>query len=212
MPEPLLLIATSNRGKFREFCDLLQDLPLRLRSLAGVPASPVVAEDGVTYTDNAVHKASTIARWSGCAALADDSGLEVDALGGGPGVQSARYAGVAQDDRANVAKLLAALEGVPAAARTARFRCVLAVAIPNGNTWTVEGVCAGRIAEAPRGSGGFGYDPVFLYPQFGQTFAEIPAAVKNRISHRARACTGLRENLLAFLAVHVDACRACRFV
>jgi XTP/dITP diphosphohydrolase len=210
MPDPLLLIATTNRGKFREFRDLLQDLPLRLRSLVGVPGAPAVAEDGVTYTDNAVRKALAIACWSGCAALADDSGLEVDALGAAPGVHSARFAGVAQDDRANVAKLLVALSDIPAAARTARFRCVLAVAIPDGSSWTVEGVCEGRISEAPRGGGGFGYDPVFLYPLLGKTFAEIPAATKNRISHRARACANLRTELLAFLAPHAGACRGCR--
>jgi len=210
MSGPLLLVATTNAGKFREFRDLLQGLPLRLRSLAGLAAVPVVAEDGVTYTDNAMRKALAIARWSGCAALADDSGLEVDALGAAPGVQSARYAGIAQDDRANVAKLLAALQDVPAGARTARFRCVVAVAIPDGSTWTVEGVCDGHITEAPRGSSGFGYDPVFLDSQLGKTFAEIPAAAKNRISHRAQACARLRPDLVAFLAAHAAACRRCR--
>ncbi|MFN8624400.1 MAG: XTP/dITP diphosphatase [Candidatus Binatia bacterium] len=210
MQEPLLVIATANRGKFREFADLFQDLPLRLRSLTGVRGVPVVTEDGTTYADNALRKALTVARWSGCAALADDSGLEVDALDAAPGVRSARYAGPERDDRANVAKLLAALHEIPAAGRTARFRCVLAVASPDGGTWTVGGTCEGRIAEAPRGSGGFGYDRVFFYPPLGATLAEIPAAAKNAVSHRARACATLRNNLLPFLATHAGACHGCR--
>jgi XTP/dITP diphosphohydrolase len=210
MPNPVLLIATTNRGKFREFRELLEDLPLRLRSLVGLPDVPVVTEDGLTYADNAMRKASTIARWSGCATLADDSGLEVDALGAAPGVQSARYAGVERDDRANVRKLLAALHDVPPPARTARFRCVLAVAIPDGTTWTIDGACEGRLSESPHGSGGFGYDPVFVYPPLGRTFAEIPAAVKNRVSHRAQACAKLRAHVLVFLSTHARACRGCR--
>ncbi len=196
---PALLIATTNAGKFREFAELLGGLPIALKSLAQFDSAPEVAEDGATYTANALHKALTVARWSGCSALADDSGLEVDALHAAPGVHSARYAGPAQDSAANIAKLLAALEGVPLAQRTARFRCVIAVARPGGATLTAEGICQGVIIETPRGSGGFGYDPVFLYPPLDQTFAEIPAAVKNRLSHRARACERLRAHLLSFL-------------
>ncbi len=198
-PHPSLLIATTNPGKFHEFVELLGDQPLALKSLADFPTAPEVPEDGATYAANALHKALTLARWSGCATLADDSGLEVDALGGAPGVHSARYAGAAQDTAANIAKLLAALEGVPLAQRTARFRCIIAVARPDGATLTAEGICEGCIIETPRGGGGFGYDPVFLDPSRGQTFAEIPAAVKNRLSHRARACARLRPQLLAFV-------------
>jgi XTP/dITP diphosphohydrolase len=194
-----LLVATTNAGKVREFAQLLGDLPIDFKSLADFSGVPEITEDGATYESNALHKALTLARWSGCAALADDSGLEVDALAGAPGVHSARYAGTAQDSAANIAKLLAALQAVPLRQRTARFCCVIAVARPDGATLTSEGCCEGRILDGPRGSGGFGYDPVFLYPALGQTFAEIPAEVKNRLSHRARACEHLRPRLMAFL-------------
>ena len=196
---PVLLIATTNVGKFREFVDLLGDLPIDLKSLADFPHPPEVPEDGATYAANALHKALTLARWSGCSALADDSGLEVDVLHGAPGVHSARFAGPAQDSAANIAKLLSELNGVPPAQRTARFRCVIAVARPDGATVTTEGVCEGCIIESPRGSGGFGYDSVFLYPPLDQTFAEIAATGKNQLSHRARACERLRPQLLSFL-------------
>ena len=200
---PTLLIATTNAGKFWEFTELLRELPIALKSMADFPGAPEIAEDRATYAANALQKAVTVARWSRCATLADDSGLEVDALDGAPGVQSARYAGPAQDSAANITKLLRALQVVPAAQRTACFRCAIVVARPDGATLTVEGSCEGRILDAPRGSGGFGYDPVFFYPPLGQTFAEIPAAVKNRLSHRAQACDRLRPQLLAFL-------RTCR--
>lgn len=210
MPFPTLLIATTNSGKFREFSQLLGDLPLRLVSLAGVPGAPAVAEEGETYAANATHKALSLARWSGCATLADDSGLEVDALRGAPGVHSARYAGVEQDSRANLHKLLQALDSIPPSERTARFRCVIVVACPNGATLLAEGSCEGRILEAPRGRSGFGYDPVFFYPSLDSAFAEMPAAVKNRVSHRAQACTWLRRNLLSFLSAHAAACASCK--
>ena len=197
-----LLVATTNAGKFREFCTLLGDLRLDLRSLADCANAPEVAEDGGTYAANALLKAETIARWSGRAALADDSGLEVDALGGEPGVHSARYAGTGQDSRANVRKLLDALAGVAPEQRTARFRCVVVVACPDGATLAAEGSCDGRIIDAPRGQEGFGYDPVFLDPASGLTFAEMSAAIKNCISHRARACARLREQLMPFLSAH----------
>lgn len=196
---PTLLIATTNAGKFREFATLLGELPIALTSLADFPGAPEVAEDGATYAANATHKALTLARWSHCAALADDSGLEVDALHGAPGVQSARYAGPEQDSAANIAKLLAALQTVPVTRRAARFRCVIAVARPDGATLTAEDTCEGRILDAPHGNAGFAYDPVFLYLPLGQTFGEIPADVKNRLSHRARACHRLLPQLMAFL-------------
>jgi XTP/dITP diphosphohydrolase len=199
---PLLLIATTNAGKFREFRALLGDLPVRLQSLADFPGAPQVAEDAESYEENALHKALTLARWSGCATLADDSGLEVDALGGAPGVHSARYAGPEQDSDANIRKLLGALADKPPAERCARFRCVIAVACPDEATLVVEGTCAGRIVAAPRGRRGFGYDPVFLYPPAGLTFAEMPPKLKDRVSHRAAAWARLREQLLDFLAAH----------
>jgi len=196
-----VLIATTNRGKIREFGELLGNLPLTLTSLAEFPGAPVVPEDGATYAANATAKAVTIARWSDCVALADDSGLEVDALGGAPGVHSARYAGAEQDSRANVARLLEALAGVPSEKRTARFRCVIVVARPDGVTLTVEGSCEGWILEAPRGTSGFGYDPVFLDLPSGLSFAEMPAGMKNRLSHRARACMALAPRLVDFARV-----------
>jgi XTP/dITP diphosphohydrolase len=196
---PVLVIATTNTGKLREFAELLADAPVTLRSLIDLPGAPSVAEDGSSYLENARTKALAIARWSGQNALADDSGLEVDALDGAPGIHSARYAGTAQDSRANVAKLLRALAGVPEPRRTARFRCVLVVARPDGQTLAVEGSCEGRITEHEHGTAGFGYDPVFFYPPAGRTFAELPAALKHQVSHRGSACASLRGPLLDFI-------------
>jgi XTP/dITP diphosphohydrolase len=198
-PAAVLLIATTNPGKVRELAELLAGVPLTLRSLLDLPGAPSVSEDGTTYLENARTKALAIARWSGRTALADDSGLEVDALGGAPGIHSARYAGATQDSQANVTRLLQALAGVPEPERTARFRCVIVVARPDGQTVVAEGSCEGRITTAPRGHGGFGYDPVFFYPPAGVTFAELPAAIKNQVSHRARACAQLRERLMDFM-------------
>ncbi len=194
-----LIIATTSAGKLREFRELLADLPVRLVSLADCAGFPVVDENGRTYADNALRKAVAIAAWCGGIVLADDSGLEVDALDGAPGVRSARYAGSKQRAQANMTKLLRALAHVPAARRTARFRCVIVVARPDGATLTSTGSCAGRILDAPRGTGGFGYDPLFWHPPSGCTFAEMPAAVKNRVSHRAVACRRLRTRLLEFV-------------
>ena len=178
---------------------VLDGMPLTLRSLIDLPGAPAVAEDGSTYLENARAKALAIARWSGQAALGDDSGLEVDALGGAPGIHSARYAGAAQDSRANVAKLLQALAGVPEPQRTARFRCVLVVARPDGRTLVAEGSCEGRITGRPSGSAGFGYDPVFFFPPAGMTFAELPRGDQERgepsrprLRAAARAVDGLR--------------------
>jgi XTP/dITP diphosphohydrolase len=197
-----LLIGTTNAGKFREFCELLGDLPVVLRSLNDFPGAPQVEEDGDSYRANALRKAMALACWSGHPTLADDSGLEVDALQGAPGVCSARYAGPQQDSAANIRKLLSAIQGIPEERRTARFRCVIVVAALDGATLTAEGTCEGRILERPRGYGGFGYDPVFLYPSLGLTFGEMAPAQKNRLSHRARACAALHPQLRGFLAAH----------
>jgi XTP/dITP diphosphohydrolase len=196
----ILLVASTNAGKLREFAQLLGGLPLTLVPLTDFPGAPSVQEDRPTYRDNALHKAVTLAKWSQHPALADDSGLEVEALGGAPGVRSARYAGPAQDSEANIDQLLRALAEVPEERRTARFRCVIAVARPDGATLTAAGTCTGRIAAARRGSTGFGYDAVFFYPPAALTFAELPPAVKNCVSHRALACAELRGQLLGFLA------------
>ena len=198
--KPTLLLGTSNIGKVHELEILLATASVGLRSLRDLAqAAPLVAEDGATYLENATLKAVSLARWSGMFTLADDSGLEVDALGGQPALRSARYAGELQDSEANVAKLLAALSKVAPVARTARFRCVLVVADPDGSTLSAEGICEGYITDMRRGSGGFGYDPVFMPKHESITFAEMPADQKNRISHRAVACQELSPLLLPFL-------------
>jgi XTP/dITP diphosphohydrolase len=181
-------LATSNPGKVREFERLLAagGLPLAVLGLAevGLSAPP---ETGVTFAENATLKARTAAVASGLPALADDSGLEVDGLDGAPGVYSARYAGEGAGDEANRQRLIAELARVPEAERTGRFRCAIAVALPDGTVETVEGACEGRLITEPRGTEGFGYDPLFLLPGRGRTLAELPLAEKNRISHRAQA-------------------------
>ncbi len=180
-----LLIATRNRHKFEEIRAILAVPGLELIGADDVPGLPEVEEDAPTFEGNAIKKALTLAQASGCWSMADDSGLEVVALGGAPGVISARYAGPAASTPANNAKLLRELAGV--IDRRARFRCVLALCAPDGRTWTVEGRCEGRMLEAPRGANGFGYDPLFVPEGHAQTFAELPAEVKNGISHRGRA-------------------------
>jgi XTP/dITP diphosphohydrolase len=190
-----LLIATHNRGKLREYADLLAGLPLALVTPDELGLDLDVVESGATYADNARLKATAYAQASGLLTLADDSGLEVDALGGAPGVRSARY--TLGDDADRVQALLRALAeaGVPEESLAARFRCVIALAAPDGRSWISEGECAGRIIDTPRGSGGFGYDPVFYIPSHGCTMAELPPEEKNRVSHRARAAQALRPIL-----------------
>lgn len=186
-----LVLASGNRGKAREIGALLAPLGWTLRSQTDLGVTEI-EETGTTFVANALLKAHHAAAMTGHAALADDSGLEVDALDGAPGVQSARYAGGA-GDAANVAKLLAALEGVPAARRTARFRCVLALVRCADDTSPLiaEGSWEGTIAAAPRGRHGFGYDPVFLVPGRGCTAAELEPVFKNALSHRGQALTHL---------------------
>jgi len=196
---PALLLATTNPGKAQEFRELLSEGTLELFDLRAFRDPLAVRETGRTYEENALLKAKAYARWAGMAALADDSGLEVDALGGAPGVDAAHFAGPQASDRENVQKLLAALAGVPTEQRTARFRCVLVVAHPDGRWIRTEGMCEGIILTEPRGSSGFGYDPVFFYPPLGKTFAELSREEKNRVSHRARAAAELRRILLPFL-------------
>jgi len=180
-----LLVATHNAGKRREFAALLRPWQGELLFPDMLGLRLEVVEDGTTYAENALKKARAYARAANMLALADDSGLEVDALGGAPGVHSARY--VAGSDRARVEALLEALSGVPWERRSARFRCVVAIVSPEGLWETTEGVCEGAIAFEPAGDGGFGYDPVFFLPEYGCTMAHLPPETKNRISHRARA-------------------------
>ncbi len=187
-----LVVATGNPGKVRELQALIP-AGFVLRSLVEAGLSPV-EETGMTFTENAALKALAAARGSGQLALADDSGLEVDALDGAPGIYSARYAGEPSNDAANIAKLLTALEGVSAAKRSARFRCAVALASPGGLIATADGRCEGAIGFAPHGDHGFGYDPVFVLPD-GRTMAQLPAREKNDISHRAQAIRALRPAL-----------------
>jgi len=173
----------------------LHGLEVTLASLADLCIDDIVEETGTTYADNALLKARAYASIAGLATLADDSGLEVDALNGAPGVYSARYGGEGLDDEARYRLLLQELKGVPEKARTARFRCVIALVWPDGREDIVEGVCEGRIAREPHGENGFGYDPVFYVPKEGYCMAELPQEVKNRISHRARAAEAVRDIL-----------------
>lgn len=188
-------MATRNRHKFRELTALLRVPGVRWRSLAAHPDVPAVRETGRTFEANATKKALAVARATGRLAVADDSGLEVEALRWGPGVRSARFAGSHGDDRANNRKLLRLLDGLPPARRRARYRCVLALASPSGVVAVARGAWTGRIADHPRGRGGFGYDPVFLVPALGKTVGELSPAVKQRLSHRARAARRLVPSL-----------------
>lgn len=190
-----LLIATDNAGKLREYRQLLGGLPVTLLSPAERNLQLDVAELGASFAENAALKAVAYARASGLLTLADDSGLEVDALGGEPGVRSARYAGAGADDAGRIAFLLAKLRDVPWPARSARFRCVIAVTRAEGPVFLAEGTCPGYIAFAPEGTRGFGYDPVFYLPALGKTMAQLRPAEKNRLSHRAAAAQAARPTL-----------------
>ncbi|UCC62951.1 MAG: RdgB/HAM1 family non-canonical purine NTP pyrophosphatase [Anaerolineae bacterium] len=190
-----LLIATHNWGKLREYAALLAGLPLTLVTPDELGIHLEVIESGETYADNARLKAVAYAQASSLLTLADDSGLEVDALDGAPGVRSARYAVGDDADRVTALLRTLACARVPEEDRSARFRCVIALAAPDDRTWFTEGECAGRIIDTPRGSGGFGYDPIFFLPSYGCTMAELPPEEKNRVSHRARAAQAIRPIL-----------------
>jgi len=170
---------------------------MEFKSLQDFPAGPDLPEEGTTFEENAVKKAQAVARYTGLWALADDSGLEVDALPGELGVRSSRWEGVDTPYEVKNARLLARLRGVPPEGRRARYRCVVALASPGGRVLTAEGVCEGRIAMEPRGHYGFGYDPIFYLPEYGRTMAELRPEEKNRLSHRARALAALGERLAA---------------
>ncbi len=190
-----LLIATHNRGKLVEYQEILAGLPFELATLNDVGIREDVPENGATFAENARIKAMAYAPQSGLLTLADDSGLEVDALGGEPGIYSRRYAGENATDAERIAFLLDKLRDVPTGKRSARFRCVIVIAKPNGDMWQSEGTCEGEIISAPRGMNGFGYDPIFYFPTLARTMAELPPEEKNRISHRARAAEGARRIL-----------------
>lgn len=198
-----LLIATNNPGKVREYEEMLQGLPgIEITFPAQEGLDLEVEESGGTFEENARLKAAAYCQVSGLPTLADDSGLEVDALDGAPGVRSARYAGPGASDADRYRKLLAELAGVPAGRRSARFRCVVALALPRGTAHTAEGTCEGQIGLAPRGEFGFGYDPIFIVDgQGGRTMAELEPEVKNRISHRARAIQAMLPDLQRLLSL-----------
>jgi XTP/dITP diphosphohydrolase len=184
---PKLLLATNNKGKAREYRSLLSGVPFELVTPDEVGIKTEVEEVGESFEENARLKATTLAAESQLLSLADDSGLEVDALGGEPGALSARYAGEGASDGDRVSYLLTKLEGVPKEKRAARFRCVIAIATPEGDIELCSGECDGIIAFEPKGKRGFGYDPIFYLPELKKTMAELPPEEKNRISHRGRA-------------------------
>lgn len=201
MIQPLVL-ATQNPDKVAEIRELLAGTGMVVQSLMDFPDAPEVEEDGGSFEENAIKKARAIVQATGLPALADDSGLEVEALDGAPGVHSARFAGDHASYGENNRKLLERLEDVPDEQRTARFRCVLALACPDGAIRTFEGVCEGQITHSPRGQGGFGYDPLFLVPSLGKTFGEISRKEKSAISHRGRALQQLKAHIRAAREAH----------
>ncbi len=190
-----IVIASRNPGKVAEIRRFLDGMGLEVVGLDVFPALPEVEEDGRTFAENALKKARAAAAHTGLVALADDSGLEVDALGGRPGVYSARFAGPGAGDAANNARLLAEMASIPPGRRQARYRAVVAVVTPDGREELCEGVCDGEILTAPRGTGGFGYDPLFLVPRLGKTFAELSAEEREAVSHRFQALRALRPAL-----------------
>ena len=196
------LAATTNRGKLAEIEAALESFPVEVIPLAFLGSCPEVFEDGKSFEENAVKKARTLADFSGYLTLADDSGLEVDALDGGPGIFSARYSGEDANDARNNEKLLQALAGLPREKRGARFVCVMALCRPitsGGEKWIFRGMCEGWIGFEPRGENGFGYDPLFFYPPLGKTFGEIDRETKGRHSHRGKALEKLKQFLPSLL-------------
>ena len=199
-----LLVATTNSGKLAEIKALLKCLPVHIISLGDLQHPPLVAEDGQSFEENALKKARTLAHWSGYVTLADDSGLEVDALNGNPGIFSSRFGGVERDDAANNSKLLEQLRDVPEEKRTARFVCVLALCAPTpggGKQFTARGSCEGLIGFAAKGKNGFGYDPLFVFLPLNKTFGEIDQQTKTTVSHRGKALKELVKVLPAWLDV-----------
>jgi len=211
--KPKLLLATNNRGKLREYRELLRGVPFELVTPDELGISLGVEEAGDTFEANATLKAMAAARQTGLLSLADDSGLEVDDLGGAPGPLSARYAGASASDKDRIAFLLSRLKDIPARERSARFRCVIAIASPpllmrgvlpeegrrgnlNESIKLFSGVCSGILTDAPRGAHGFGYDPIFFIPELGKTMAELTLEEKNKVSHRARAAAKAADYLM----------------
>lgn len=191
MESIIIVVATRNRGKSEEIKEFLKGFPVEVRDLNDFGPIPEVREDGLTFEENAYKKASFTAKVLGLSAIADDSGLEVEALGGAPGIHSARYAGPDATDEENNLKLLNAMQGI--VNRKARFCCVLSLAVPTGPALTYEETCEGVILDAVRGENGFGYDPLFFYPEAGKTFAEMDLEEKSQVSHRGRALREMKD-------------------
>lgn len=187
----ILVLATTNKNKVIEFQEMVKDLPIDIKSIADFGPIPECIEDGDTFEENAYKKAIHTAKILGLPAIADDSGLEVDALDGAPGVYSARYAGESASDEDNCKKLLREMKGI--SNRKAAFQCVLSIAVPSGPALTYEGKCEGLILEEKQGESGFGYDPLFYYEPFAKSFAQCNMEEKNRVSHRGKALASLRE-------------------
>lgn len=199
-----LVLATRNRGKIQEIGELLKEFPVHVLCLDDFGPTPVVEEDGVTFEENAYKKASFVSRILGLPALADDSGLVVDALDGAPGVFSARFGGERATDSERCKRLLSKMKGEKN--RSAAFECVLSLAVPTGQALTYEARCEGMIAEEPRGTGGFGYDPIFYYPPLQKTFAQITRDQKSRVSHRGKALLELKkefDKVLVWIQQHI---------
>jgi XTP/dITP diphosphohydrolase len=194
-----VLVATRNRGKVREIRKLLKGLGIRIQCLHDLPEAPEVEEDGSRFAENALKKARFYAALSGMLTISDDSGVEVEALKGQPGVYSARYAGQGASDQDNNQKLLKKMEGIPASKRGAWFRCSIAIVSPKGKEAVAEGSCKGKIGFRGAGRGGFGYDPLFILPQYGKTMAQFTLGEKNKISHRGKALRKLRRIIQSFI-------------
>ena len=195
-----IVLATRNAGKVKEFQQLLEDFPVQIKNLNDFGPIPEVEEDGTTFDENAYKKASFAAKVLGLPTIADDSGLVVEALGGAPGVMSARYAGENATDQENIEKLLGEMEGKTD--RGAAFECVISIAVPSGPALTYEGRCEGKTSTEPKGVSGFGYDPVFYFPEYGKTFAELTSEEKNKVSHRGKALAQVAaefDKILAWL-------------
>ena len=203
-PSQTLVLATRNQGKIAEISKLLEEYPVTIKNLADFGPIPEVEEDGDTFDDNAYKKASFTARVLGLPAMADDSGIVVEALDGAPGVRSARFAGADASDEERCRKLLAEMAGKTD--RRAAFECVISIAVPTGPALTYEGRCEGILTEAPSGSNGFGYDPIFLYPPLGKTFAQLSREEKSRVSHRGKALAELGSEfakVLEWIDIHM---------
>jgi XTP/dITP diphosphohydrolase len=193
------LVATKNLGKVREIRKALKGFELRIYTLSDFPDVPEIREDRKSFTENALKKGRFYSKYLGKLAIADDSGLEVDALGGLPGIHSARYAGKGASNRENNRKLLKEMEGIWLSKRGAKFRCVIAMVSPDGREAIAEGTCKGRIGFKEVGKKGFGYDPLFILPQYGKTMAQLSIEEKNRISHRGKALRKLRRIIETFM-------------